>query len=214
MNPLYISELFILVCENLTDKEIFRLESLSHFHSNLIKTYVWKHFTFRINGYFPKMKNALRKNQFRSIEFVPATQVNDKYMKLLQYQKNLKDFKAVICEITDKYICYLHSCESVNLNNTLITGECLKHLTNCKTLTISNNHRINNTGLEYIGKHFKNILYLNIENTNISDTGVQYIGHIPSLILCRNIITNNCIKYLMNCFFLLMSTKHVLLRNI
>lgn len=190
-NPFYISELFLLICDELSQKEMIKLELLSKFHYNCITCTVWPSI---IVGY--RSEFLIRKYKFESITL--NTRINSE--SLVYQRNNLKHFNANSLQIGDTLSLYLDQCQTIELIRTNINNESLKYFINCKELYIGYNENITDEGLQYISEYCKKLIMLDIRGTNITDNGVFLMSHLECLLLNDNKqITDISVKSLVNC---------------
>src|SRR5579863_6250172 len=105
MNPLFIADLFVLVCEQLeTMKEIVRLELLSSHHQKIIRNHGWMKILGVLND--TRMEYIIKNYRFKNLNIYSWVNVN-------------------------YYATELKNCQILDLSGTNITDESVRELKKC-----------------------------------------------------------------------------------
>ena len=103
MNPFFINELFILICEHIDDiKELIQLKLLSNNHKNIIRKTKWDHFIVKIRSE-QSLENMLLFHFFIKLDLSNTN-------------------------VTDKSVSKLINCHTLDLSGTQVTDECMNEL--------------------------------------------------------------------------------------
>ena len=108
-NPFYYHNIFPEICKYMSLRELIKLEQLSKYHRDIIRSYPWDHLMVR-----------LRDNTLYVLKMY-------KFMKLDLYNT----------KVTDESVKELKNCHTLNLGDTEVTDESVKELKNCHTLNLS-----------------------------------------------------------------------------
>ncbi len=112
---LYSKDIFITVAENLSMREVIRLESLSKSHQKMVREHVW---TFEFNPF--------------RLNIIEARLTSEILGRYCFENVNLRGFLGIAFVIDN-----LTSCRVLNLSHTRVTDEHLLMLKNCEVLNLS-----------------------------------------------------------------------------
>src|SRR5438552_9853584 len=123
MNPLYIADIFILVCCELGPmKKILQLELLSSFHSKLIRNHGWTKYVYVPNDIL--MNHIINNYRFKNLASNSNIDVNKYIMGL----KNCHILDLSYTNITDASVRELKNCHTLDLRWTNITDASVREL--------------------------------------------------------------------------------------
>src|SRR5579863_9921149 len=132
MNPIFIADIFVLICEELeTIKKVLQLELLSKYHQKVIRNHGWM---IRLHISDDTIMDHIIKNyRFRNLCFWSPVNVN-LFVKEL---KNCHTLNLAGTNITDISVRELKKCHTLYLSSTNITDISVRELKHCHTLNLS-----------------------------------------------------------------------------
>jgi len=132
MSSLLINDIFVLLCQELTQNNIFKFELISKFHKKIIKTNSF----YNVSVYVKKnsaLRHIFNKYKFKNLILNHNCDVN------LYIHKLKKCFKLDLesSDILDSNILKLRKCHTLNLSHTSITNDTVKKLKHCYELILN-----------------------------------------------------------------------------
>src|SRR5579863_1830669 len=189
MNPLFISDIFVLVCEQLgTIRDILRLELLSSRHQRIIRNHNWMIKLDVCNDI--EMEHIIRNYRFRNLSIDRRVNINN-FVKEL---KNCHTLDLFYTNITDESVRELKNCHTLDLRYTKITDASVRELKNCHTLYLSHTNVTDDSIRE-----LKNCHTLDLAGTDVTDTSIRELINCHTLNLAGTDITDESVKELKNC---------------
>ena len=101
-NPFYNHNIFPEICKYMNLRELIKLEQLSKYHRDIIRSYPWNHLIVRLR---------------------------DRTLYVLKMYKFMK-LDLSYTDVTDESVKELKNCHTLNLGWTNVTDECRKYLQN------------------------------------------------------------------------------------
>jgi len=122
-NPFYYHNIFAEICKYMNLQELIKLEQLSKYHRDIIRSYPWDHLMVKL---MDKTLYVLKIYKFMKLD-LSETHVTDKSVKEL---KNCHTLNLSYTKVTDESVKKLKNCHTLYFWNTKVTHKCKKYLQN------------------------------------------------------------------------------------
>jgi len=185
-NPFYNHNIFPEICKYMDLQELIKLEQLSKYHRDIIRSYPWDHLMVRLMN---KTLYVLKMYKFMKLD-LSFTDVTDESVKEL---KNCHTLNLGWTKVTDKSVKELINCHILNLRSTKVTNESVKELKNCHILDLGWTEVTDESV-----KELKNCHTLDLCGTKVTDESVKELINCHTLDLNWTNVTDECRKYLQN----------------
>ncbi len=227
---LQIKDIFLLIC-NETNKNLVKLNLISKFHTDIIKTNHFNNTIINIKN-VGMLEYVLTNYKFGNLNFESSKIDINPYIDRIKYCHTLNLSKTNVSNnsviklrglhtlllsktsVTDSIVSKLKWCHTLDVSKTNITDSVLPKLKNCYNLNLCKTqvcevyplHKCHTLDLSYTDIIYSDVHHLkchtlNISNTDITDLSIKYVKNCHTLNVSNTTITDINIKYL-NCVIL------------
>lgn len=190
MKCLNIPDIFVLICNETTAKNILKFKLLSMQHKKIIENENFVNVPVIIKNEF-NLYHIITNYKFKNLDLRMIIYNWSKYIDILQHYHTLN---LEYTNMPDFCIEQLKGCHTLNISRKLITDNCIKNLKHCHTL-IMNFTSLTDRGVKYLG----NCHRLELFDTHITDKVLKKLKGCHTVDVGYSMITNKGLKYLGNC---------------
>ena len=190
MTSLLLHDTFILICNEMYIKNIFKATLIAHTHKNIIKNHNF------INKQIP-IKNENMLQYIINNYNIKKLQLKFALYNWAKYMYVLMDCHTLCIEhvnIPDIHIAKFKKCHTLNISGNNVTDKSLKKLKYCHTIKL-NFTLVTDKCIKYL----KNCHKVELFDTNVTDIGIKKLKKCHTVNIGYTNVTENGIKKLKNC---------------